>query len=315
MWIASHVNAQLSLVNAAGRMIDGIRGRICFTTGPTLRLYKLHPPGTPTGFSQPFASSEEPGSPALAAFDGEPSLWRPVKGQARDAFVGFDFGHRGDKEFTKVRIDWGGAPPYGLAVEFQYADFGGEWRSAGVFRVRARVSGAETFSEHRLPEGLGAHRLWRMQIRGAAPDASIAVREVRFLADRGDAAVSAGAGLQQASAGAPSRLEADDSDAPSLTQRLLAGAPAKLVFDEAACKRHNLGTLRCGSEYEARYDAPSNRWTVTGYSNDHRKIVTFSTGNAEPRPGLISVWGIINGYNDDGALFYFGDKIGTIEAK
>jgi len=79
MWIASHVNAQLSLVNAAGRMIDGIRGRICFTTGPTLRLYKLHPPGTPTGFSQPFASSEEPGSPALAAFDGEPSLWRPSR--------------------------------------------------------------------------------------------------------------------------------------------------------------------------------------------------------------------------------------------
>jgi hypothetical protein len=182
-WVGSWMNGQLSLVNYAGRVIDGIRGRVCFTTGPTLRLYRVNPPGTSTGFSQPIASSNEPGFPALAAFDGQPSEWKPAKHQAANAFVGFDFGHGGDKQFDKVRVDWGKPPPRGVALEFQYSDFGGEWHSAGIFGVKVLASTNGPFSEHRLPHGTGTHRFWRMQIRQAAPDSEITVREVRFLVD------------------------------------------------------------------------------------------------------------------------------------
>jgi hypothetical protein len=311
-WIAAHVNVQLFLLNAAGRMVDGIRGRVCFTSGPTLRLYKVHPPGSPTGFSQPFASSAEPGSPPLAAFDGKPSVWRPARGQARDAFVGFDFGYGGDKEFTKVRVDWGRVLRREFAIEFQYADFGGEWASAGVFRASPRVAGADASSEYRLPDDLGAHRLWRMQIRDSAPDEELAVREVRFLAGSGaDAGSRGAAGSEETSIPTQSRTDAAEN-ASALRKRLLAGTPAKLVFDEAACRRHDFGILRCGSEYEARYDASTNRWTVTGYSNAAQSIVTLSSEHAEPQSGIISVWGIINSFNDDGDLFYLGGKVGTI---
>jgi hypothetical protein len=292
-------------------MIDGIRGRVCFTTGPTLRLYRVHAPGTPTGFSQPFASSAEPRSPALSAFDGQPSVWKPAKGQAKDAFVGFDFGHGGEREFTKIRIEWARVPPYPLAVEFQYAEFGGEWRSAGVFRVRIRVSGADAFSEHRLPHGIGAHRLWRMQLRGVGPDADVAIREVRFGEARGEAA-SSGASQQQASGAAPSDSETDEVDTPSLTERLFAGTPAKLVFDETACRRHRFRTLRCNSEYDVRYDAPTNRWAVTGRRGSHQEIVTWTSDAAEQRPGLMAVRGITYAFDDRGDVFFLGEKVGTI---
>jgi Dolichyl-phosphate-mannose-protein mannosyltransferase len=186
-WIGSQLSAQLNLVNVAGWMIEGIRGRVCFTTGQTLRLYRVNQPGSLNGFSQPIASSSEIGFPALAAFDGEPSQWKPAKSQAVDAFVGFDFGRDGDKQFGKVRVDWGRPPPSEVALEFQYADFGGEWQSAGRFPVKVRFSAAGPFSECQLRDGIGAHRLWRMQILQAPPEVEIAVREVRFLEDREEA--------------------------------------------------------------------------------------------------------------------------------
>jgi hypothetical protein len=89
-----------------------------------------------------------------------------------DAFVGFDFGKGGEKEFGKVRVDWGKSPPSEVVLE-----------SAGRFQVIG-FSAAGPFSEHQLGDGIGAHRLWRMQIRQVPPEVEIAVREVRFLEDR-----------------------------------------------------------------------------------------------------------------------------------
>ena len=100
----------------------------------------------------------------------------------------------------------------GFAIEFQYADFGGEWASAGVFRASRHVAGADASSEYQLPDDLGAHRLWRMQIRDSAPDEELAVREVRFLAGSGaDAGSRGAAGSEETSIPTQSRTDAAET--------------------------------------------------------------------------------------------------------
>lgn len=181
-WLGGQVSTQLSLLNYAGRMIDALRGHVCISIGPTLRLYRVNPPGSPNGFSEPFASSARPGNPALAAFDGEPSVWTPKDGEILSSFIGFDFGAGGDKAVGSVRIDWGKPAEAASKIEVEYADFGSNWRPAEAFEVNTHNAGDLTVSEHRLPDHLGSHRRWRVSIRGVPPGGAITIREVRFMA-------------------------------------------------------------------------------------------------------------------------------------
>src|SRR4029077_15827575 len=119
--------------------------------------------------------------PALAAFDGEPSLWMPETDDMLNSIVGFDFGAGGDKAIASVRVDWANALSTASKIEFQYGDFGREWQSAGVFEVKTHRLGPLTVSEHQLPSPLGSHRLWRLMIREVSDGGVVAIREVRFI--------------------------------------------------------------------------------------------------------------------------------------
>ncbi|MBV9018899.1 MAG: glycosyltransferase family 39 protein, partial [Alphaproteobacteria bacterium] len=76
-WIAGRLTGQAVAINMAGRLIDEIRGRLCASTGATLRVYRVNQPGAPDGFSEPIASSSWRGLSPLDAFDGAPSHWMP----------------------------------------------------------------------------------------------------------------------------------------------------------------------------------------------------------------------------------------------
>ncbi|MBV8772684.1 MAG: hypothetical protein JO166_10215, partial [Deltaproteobacteria bacterium] len=180
-WISERVSGQLTLFNHAGRLLDAVRGRTCVSVGPSLRIYRVNASGTRDGFSTSFASASIAGLSPTAAFDGQPSYWMPPPSTALNSWLGFDFGNGGDREVRYVRIDWVTDVQRAGQVEIQYADFGGEWQSAGTFAVTTRPSGDSYSSRHELSGRLGTHRLWRVVFREVPPDGLIKVREVHFL--------------------------------------------------------------------------------------------------------------------------------------
>jgi hypothetical protein len=181
LWLAERVGGQVNLFNHAGRSIDAVRRRICFSVGPTLRLYHVKRPGTSDGFSKPFASSTISGFKPLWAFDGAPTHWMPSPKEASDSFVGFDFGAGGDQAVRHVRIDWANDAFRADTIEIQYADFGGEWTSAGIFNISTSSISDGSSSVHELPNDFGPHRLWRVIFRDIPEGRRLRVREVRFL--------------------------------------------------------------------------------------------------------------------------------------
>jgi hypothetical protein len=99
---------------------------------------------------------------------------------------------------------------------------------------------------------------------------------------------------------------------PTIADRAFAGEPVTAVFDPEVCARQDLGNIECGVEYEGRYDRQANRWTVTGPGKISKKVMTASADNADPKPGTISIWGMINSFDDDGTLRFLGRKVGRI---
>jgi hypothetical protein len=99
---------------------------------------------------------------------------------------------------------------------------------------------------------------------------------------------------------------------PTLRQRAMRGETMTVMFSADTCVREDLGTLQCGVEYEARYERKANQWTVTGPGKHSNGMVTSSADNAEPRPGSISVWGMVNSFDDNGDLKFLGKKVGRI---
>lgn len=186
LWFAERISGQVYLLNHAGRLIDAVRGRICISTGPTLRLYHVNKPGTRDGFSQPISSAGRPHMEPLAAFDGQPSFWMPTALDAAEdkAWIGFDFGGGSAKRVDKVRIEWANAVYLPGKVEVQFADYGQDWKSAGSYAAKAITSGNLIFTDIELPPSAGSHRLWRVAFHDAPASRQIAVREVRFI-DRG----------------------------------------------------------------------------------------------------------------------------------
>ena len=175
LWLVERVAPQVWLFNHAGKLVDAIVGRICITTGWTLRLYRIHPPGSPDGFSTPFASSTRKGFTALAAFDGQPSTWAPAPEEALNSAIGFDFGGGGEKPITRVRIGSAHAELAATKVEvLNTPTTGRTGKSGGVFEVDIDRSHNGVSSDHELLNQVGAHRLWRVGVpRGPSqPQAS-----------------------------------------------------------------------------------------------------------------------------------------------
>lgn len=182
IWLAAGASAQARNVNYAGRMIDATRGKICISFGPTLHLFRVIPPGTEQGFSQPIASSSWQGLRPLNAFDGDKqSSWMPdPNGTEPEPWVGFDFGKGAAKRPSQVKIEWLKATLVAPRIEVEYADWGQEWHSAGVFPVDIANATSSLISEYTLPSQTGNHRLWRIVFHDLK-SRLVAVREVRFL--------------------------------------------------------------------------------------------------------------------------------------
>ena len=113
-------------------------------------------------------------------------------------------------------------------------------------------------------------------------------------------------------AGAEAKGEAAATREPKIMARAFEGEPVTVVFDPETCSRQDLGNIECGVEYTGRYAHRTNRWTVTGPGKISKEVVTFSADNADPRPGWISVWGMISSFDDNGDLKYLGRKVGRI---
>lgn len=182
LWLAAGVSAQAQYANYAGRMIDAIRGKICFSFGPTIHFFRVIPPGTEQGFSQPIASSSWDGLRPLNAFDGEPqSYWMPnANGTDPEPWVGFDFGNGAARSPGQLKIEWLKANLVAPRIEVEYADWGHEWHSAGLFPVDIANTTSSLTSEYTLPSGTGGHRLWRIVFHDLK-SRLVAVREVRFV--------------------------------------------------------------------------------------------------------------------------------------
>jgi len=301
-WLSSRVATEIELLNHAGRLVDAIRGKVCVSSGSTLLVYRVHPPGTPNGFSRPLASSAAPDHPALAAFDGEKTtFWRPLREQRLGSFVGFDFGGGGERAVSRVQIDWPGMALAASEVTIEFADAEGEWRSAGQFPVKlARGAGEIVSSQHQLPADLGRHRLWRVVLSKIIGARQVAVAEARFLTP------------EEVASGTAKDIQGTIAPAVTLLDRAMQGEELVLSFDPSTCQKRDLGTIQCGSEYRARYEPQSNRWTVTGYNKGEEGIVTRSADNADALPGNISVWGMLNAFDADGKLLHAGERVGSI---
>ncbi|MBR1245281.1 glycosyltransferase family 39 protein [Bradyrhizobium sp. AUGA SZCCT0274] len=181
LWLAPRAAVQTAYANYAGRLIDAIRGKICISIGPTFHVFRIIPPGTAQGFSQPVASSSWDHLSPLNAFDGEATHWMPSRTDPNpEPWVGFDFGDGVARAPRQLRIEWFKSDLIAPEIEVQYSDWEQGWHSAGIFQIDVATVKTSLASQHPLPPSTGAHRLWRVVFRNVnAP--MVAVREVRFL--------------------------------------------------------------------------------------------------------------------------------------
>jgi hypothetical protein len=100
--------------------------------------------------------------------------------------------------------------------------------------------------------------------------------------------------------------------APTMGELAFEGKVIELLIDKWACDSMDLGTIACGSPYRATFDRKLHRWTVTGYSRGERKDITAESDNADPKPGEISIWGLLATFDDDGVLYYSGRRVGMV---
>jgi hypothetical protein len=178
--LAEAAAVQVAHFNTAGHMIDALRGKVCVSLGPVIRLYRIIPPGTASGFGEAFASSSRATTSPLAAFDGVPTYWLPTPDDPSPS-IGFDFGGGSSKTVDRVHIDWPNSSLAAKSVEVQFSDTGTQWTSSGRFKVTTSKQNDYAISEHELMTGLGGHRFWRVLFERSTNDEAIAVREIRFL--------------------------------------------------------------------------------------------------------------------------------------
>jgi hypothetical protein len=57
-----------------------------------------------------------------------------------------------------------------------------------------------------------------------------------------------------------------------LTKAVFAGTPVVIRFDPTACQTFKFGTIQCGRDFHGRYNADTNRWTVTGFKHSPLRV-------------------------------------------
>jgi hypothetical protein len=57
-----------------------------------------------------------------------------------------------------------------------------------------------------------------------------------------------------------------------LTKAVFAGTPVGIRFDPTACQTFKFGTIQCGRDFHGRYNADTNRWTVTRFKHSPLRV-------------------------------------------
>jgi hypothetical protein len=99
----------------------------------------------------------------------------------------------------------------------------------------------------------------------------------------------------------------------TLTKAVFAGAPVVIRFHPKACQTFKFGAIQCGSDFHGRYDADTNRWTITGFSMADQRRLTMSSTTGDKRPGSLSVWGMWYQFDDTGTIYYQLEEVGKAE--
>jgi len=108
----------------------------------------------------------------------------------------------------------------------------------------------------------------------------------------------------------PSRKTESD-----LIERAFKGEPITLKFDPQSCQTHDFGTVSCDVTYDARYDRKTNQWTVSGPQRSDHAIATYTSANADPKPGYVAIWGMVVTFDNSGNLMHLGEKVGSVQLK
>ena len=57
-----------------------------------------------------------------------------------------------------------------------------------------------------------------------------------------------------------------------LTKAVFDGTPVVIRFDPTACQTFKFGTIQCGRDFHGRYNADTNRWTVTRFKHSPLRV-------------------------------------------
>ena len=189
-WLSTKIADQTSPIELSLVMVDALRGHRCVSFGPTLLLYRVEPPGSANGISQPIASSSWKLLSPVDGFDGDPaSRWMPAIDDTADApWLGFDYGGGAERTISHIHIEWLNkklAAPR-IAVDFEDAP-GGAWHPAAVFDLAqpdaTSLAAGSPVAERDIPPA-GAHRLWRVRFLDLPQKWRVGVRQLR-LSDHG----------------------------------------------------------------------------------------------------------------------------------
>lgn len=98
----------------------------------------------------------------------------------------------------------------------------------------------------------------------------------------------------------------------TLGTQVLAGKDVVIRFDPETCVLFDLGSIACGSDYHGRYDRGRNRWTVAGLNRSTGAVITEVATNGESSVGVLSLWGVLLRFEDDGTIVHLGQGIGHL---
>jgi hypothetical protein len=97
----------------------------------------------------------------------------------------------------------------------------------------------------------------------------------------------------------------------NIVEAALQGRSLVVRFDSKACHEFNLGTIQCDADYRVRYSNWAGGWEATGPQGKSMSEITATAGMAL-EPGVLSVWGLIAHFTNDGGLYYQDQEVGRV---
>jgi hypothetical protein len=100
----------------------------------------------------------------------------------------------------------------------------------------------------------------------------------------------------------------------SLSVAIEHGAPFVLRLDKEACLAFNFGSIACDADYRGELKAHTRLWMFTGPSGEGKDVITNGYPVPPSEKGVLSLWGVLLAYNDDGVVRYINSQgVGTIQ--